>query len=123
MARSGFRVIALRPFLPPTTLNHHSKAAVHVGAGIATVIRHQPGSFCIGFRCRFVNVRGSAINMSDSPLASRRILVVDDVPAFLQEMRGILKAHCRAVTICTSPLRALRRLRADPPDLLITTLV
>jgi DNA-binding NtrC family response regulator len=61
--------------------------------------------------------------MSDSPLARRRILVVDDVPTFLQEMRGILKSHCGNVTICTSPLRALRRLRVDPPDLLITTLV
>src|SRR3954466_7889442 len=61
--------------------------------------------------------------MSDPPLARRRILVVDDIPAFLQEMRGILKSHCGNVTICTSPLRALRRLRANPPDLLITTLV
>src|ERR1044071_2011187 len=61
--------------------------------------------------------------MSTSPLSNRRVLVVDDVPAFLQEMRGSLKAHCGEVTICTSPLRALRRLKAEPPDLLITTLV
>jgi DNA-binding NtrC family response regulator len=61
--------------------------------------------------------------MSSSPLSGRHVLVVDDVPSFLQEMRGILKAHCGEVTICTSPLRALRRIKADPPDLLITTLV
>ena len=46
-------------------------------------------------------------------------------PASLQDINyGIrwLKAHCGEVTICTSPLRALRRLKADPPDLLITTM-
>ncbi len=58
-----------------------------------------------------------------SPLAGRRILIVDDVPAFLQEIRAHLKDHCGEVAICTSPLRALRRLRSDQPDLLITTLV
>ena len=58
-----------------------------------------------------------------SPLAGRRILIVDDVPSFLQEMRACLRDHCGEVAICASPLRALRRLRSDPPDLLITTLV
>ncbi|WP_414662372.1 sigma-54-dependent transcriptional regulator [Horticoccus sp. 23ND18S-11] len=58
-----------------------------------------------------------------SPLADKHILFVDDIPANCQEMRGFLKHHCRQVTVCTSPLRALRRLRADEPDLLITTLV
>ena len=58
-----------------------------------------------------------------SALANRRILIVDDVPAFLQEVRSYLKNHCAEVLICTSPLRALRRIRSDPPDLLITTLV
>jgi DNA-binding NtrC family response regulator len=58
-----------------------------------------------------------------SPLAGRRILIVDDVPAFLQEMRACLKDHCAEVAICASPRRALRRMRSDPPDLLITTLV
>src|SRR5256714_14388572 len=61
--------------------------------------------------------------MSESSLSRRRILVLDDVPGFLQEMRGILKSHCGQVTICTSPVRALRRIKADTPDLLITTLV
>jgi DNA-binding NtrC family response regulator len=61
--------------------------------------------------------------MNTSPLSGRHVLVVDDVPSFLQEMRGVLKAHCGEVTICTSPLRALRRIKADTPDLLITTLV
>ncbi len=58
-----------------------------------------------------------------SPLADKHILVVDDVPAFCQEVRGYLKDHCRQVTICTSPLRALRRLKGEAPDLFITTLM
>ncbi|MCX6955028.1 MAG: sigma-54 dependent transcriptional regulator [Verrucomicrobia bacterium] len=58
-----------------------------------------------------------------SLLTSRRILIVDDVPSFLQEIRGCLKDHCAEAAICASPRRALRRLRSDPPDLLITTLV
>jgi DNA-binding NtrC family response regulator len=59
----------------------------------------------------------------NAPLADKHILFVDDVPANCQEIRGYLKDHCRQVTICTSPVRALRRLRAEQPDLLITTLV
>lgn len=58
-----------------------------------------------------------------SPLAEKHILMVDDQPPFCQEIRSYLKDHCRQVTICTSPLRALRRLKSDQPDLLITTLV
>jgi DNA-binding NtrC family response regulator len=58
-----------------------------------------------------------------SPLADKHILIVEDVPAFCQELRGYLKDHCRQVTICTSPLRALRRLRSEEPDLMITTLM
>jgi DNA-binding NtrC family response regulator len=58
-----------------------------------------------------------------TPLADKRILIVDDVPDFCQQVRSYLKAHCRHVTICTSPLRALRRLKNEEPDLLITTLV
>ena len=56
-------------------------------------------------------------------LADKHILMVDDLPEFCQEVRGYLKDHCRQVTICTSPLRALRRLKAEEPDLLITTLI
>ncbi len=56
-------------------------------------------------------------------LADKHILFVDDVPANCQEIRGFLKDHCRQVTICTSPIRALRRLKAEEPDLLITTLM
>jgi DNA-binding NtrC family response regulator len=58
-----------------------------------------------------------------SLLADKHILVVDDIPSFCQEVRGYLKDHCRQVTICTSPLRALRRLKAEEPDLFITTLM
>ncbi len=58
-----------------------------------------------------------------SSLANRRILIVDDVPSFLQEIRSYLKDYCAEAAICASPLRALRRLRSAPPDLLITTLV
>jgi DNA-binding NtrC family response regulator len=58
-----------------------------------------------------------------SPLADKHVLIVEDVPAFCQELRGYLRDHCRQVTICTSPLRALRRLRREAPDLMITTLM
>jgi DNA-binding NtrC family response regulator len=60
---------------------------------------------------------------SSSPLADKHILVLDDIPSFCQEVRGCLKDHCRRVTICTSPLRALRRLKSDAPDLFVTTLM
>ena len=40
-------------------------------------------------------------------LAGKHVLVVDDIPSFCQEVRGYLKDHCRLVTLCTSPLRAL----------------
>lgn len=58
-----------------------------------------------------------------SALADKHILFVDDVPANCQEIRGFLKDHCRQVTICSSPVRALRRLKTEQPDLLITTLM
>ena len=58
-----------------------------------------------------------------SALAGKHILVIDDVPSFCQEVRGYLKDHCRQVTLCTSPVRALRRLKSEEPDLLITTLI
>src|SRR5215212_9320533 len=58
-----------------------------------------------------------------SQLADKHILCVDDIPSFCQELRGYLKDHCRQVTICTSPVRALRRLKTEEPDLLITTLL
>lgn len=62
--------------------------------------------------------------MADHPLlAGKHILVVDDLATFCQEMRGHLKDHCRQLTICTSPLRALRRMKAEQPDLLVTTLM
>ena len=57
------------------------------------------------------------------PVEDNELLFVDDVTANCQEIRGYLKDHCRQVTICTSPLRALRRLKAEAPDLLITTLL
>ncbi len=60
---------------------------------------------------------------SASPLAGKHILVLDDVPEFCHELRAHLKDHCRQVTVCTSPVRALRRLKAEQPDLFITTLM
>lgn len=72
--------------------------------------------------CQFGNSCGRTHNMTTA-LANRRILIVDDVPSFLHEIRSYLKNHCAEATICTSPLRALRRVRSDLPDLLITTLV
>lgn len=52
----------------------------------------------------------------------RRVLVVDDVPEFCQQTRAMLRGFCGETQICTSPRRALRRLRAGGFDLLITTL-
>ena len=56
-------------------------------------------------------------------LADKHILILDDIPAFCQELRRCLNDHCRQVTICTSPVRALRRLKSEAPDLFITTLM
>ena len=61
--------------------------------------------------------------MPDTPLHDRRVLVVDDVPEFCQEIRAMLRGFCREVVVCTSPVRALRRLRAAPFDLVFTTLL
>lgn len=55
--------------------------------------------------------------------ADAHVLVVDDVPAFCEEVRSILRPRCGRVTVCTSPLRALRLLRTGRFDLLVTTLV
>ncbi|MDP1581204.1 MAG: sigma-54 dependent transcriptional regulator [Candidatus Didemnitutus sp.] len=52
----------------------------------------------------------------------RRVLMVDDVPEFCQQVRAMLRGFCGETQICTSPVRALRRLRAGGFDLLITTL-
>lgn len=62
--------------------------------------------------------------MSESPLlAQKHVLMVDDNAAFCQEIRACLKDHCRQVTICSSPIRALRRIKTEEPDLFITTLM
>lgn len=61
--------------------------------------------------------------MSGHLLSSRRILIVDDIPAFCQELRAILKPQGATAILCGSPLRALRLLRQQSFDLLITTLV
>jgi len=53
----------------------------------------------------------------------KRILVVDDVTTFCQEMRRQLRDTCGDVAICGSPLRAVRLLRKEKFNLLITTLV
>jgi len=58
-----------------------------------------------------------------SARAPARILVVDDVPEFCQSIRAMLKPVYPATTVCGSPLRAIRLLRQEPFDLLITTLV
>jgi DNA-binding NtrC family response regulator len=52
-----------------------------------------------------------------------RILVVDDVPAFCEEVRGILAAAGADVVTCGQPLRALRLAARERFDLVITTLV
>lgn len=51
-----------------------------------------------------------------------RVLVVDDVPAFLKETAAALRPHFE-VSLCRSPLRAVRLARAGDTDLLLTTLV
>jgi DNA-binding NtrC family response regulator len=61
--------------------------------------------------------------MASPLLADKHILIVDDIPSFCQELRSCLKDHCRQITICTSPVRALRRLKTESPDLFITTLM
>jgi DNA-binding NtrC family response regulator len=51
------------------------------------------------------------------------LLVIDDVPEFLQEVRSMLRPLGVQVTICSSPVRALRLARQKPFHLIITTLV
>jgi len=79
----------------------------------AAALELQKYNFC----CHQYNVHPSAA------LAPSRILIVDDVPAFCQELRALLKPHCKAAVICGSPLRALRMVKRQPFDLVITTLV
>lgn len=50
------------------------------------------------------------------------ILIVDDVPEFLRETSAALRPHFR-VSVCSSPVRAVRLIKQGGIDLLITTLV
>jgi len=50
-----------------------------------------------------------------------RVLLVDDSPVFLRETAALLRPHF-AVTVCSSPLRAVSQVRKQHADLLITTL-
>jgi DNA-binding NtrC family response regulator len=61
--------------------------------------------------------------MHSPSAAPPRILVVDDVPAFCQEVRASLKPTGAAITLCGSPVRALRLARRENFDLVVTTLV
>lgn len=54
--------------------------------------------------------------------ASGNILVVDDNKEFLSETSAILRPHFH-VTVCSSPLRAVRLVRRGGIDLVLTTLV
>ena len=53
--------------------------------------------------------------------APARVLLVDDSPEFLHETAAQLRPHF-AVTVCSSPLRAVRQVRKQHADLLLTTL-
>jgi len=53
--------------------------------------------------------------------APARVLLVDDSPEFLRETAAQLRPHF-AVTVCSSPLRAVRQVRKQHADLLLTTL-
>ena len=53
----------------------------------------------------------------------RRVLVVDDLSEFCQEVRAMLRGFVGDVQICGSPLRALRLVRKQKYDLFITTLL
>ena len=52
-----------------------------------------------------------------------QILVVDDIPQFLDTMKQILSLAGFAVTTRLSPIKAIKELRRTNFDLLITTLV
>jgi len=51
-----------------------------------------------------------------------KVLILDDVPAFLREMGSVLRPAF-VPSLCSSPLRAIRQLRRGDVDLLLTTLV
>jgi DNA-binding NtrC family response regulator len=51
-----------------------------------------------------------------------RLLLVDDVPSFLRETAGVLRDHFDP-HIITNPKRALSRLKREPFDLVLTTLI
>ncbi|CAN5823933.1 sigma-54 dependent transcriptional regulator [soil metagenome] len=51
-----------------------------------------------------------------------RVLVTDDIPDFLREMAAILRPVF-SVSVCSSPLRAVRLARQGECDILITTLI
>lgn len=55
-------------------------------------------------------------------MRKKRILLVDDVPEFLRETARVLRPHFE-VRICSSPLRAVRMLKDEGHDLVVTTLV
>jgi DNA-binding NtrC family response regulator len=59
--------------------------------------------------------------MAAAPLV--RILVVDDIPEFVKELRETLSTAGFDVTARLSPLQAIKEVRRKPYDLLITTLV
>ncbi|MEI9894204.1 MAG: sigma-54 dependent transcriptional regulator [Chthoniobacter sp.] len=56
------------------------------------------------------------------PTASRRILIVDDVPEFIRSISTILRPHFE-VAVCSSPLRAIRLMKKGDYHLLLTTLI
>ena len=51
-----------------------------------------------------------------------KVLIIDDIPSFLHEVRGLLRNEF-SVTICQSPIRGIRRALDDGVDLVVTTLV
>jgi DNA-binding NtrC family response regulator len=61
--------------------------------------------------------------MSPPSPTTPQILIVDDIPAFCRDVRAALKSADAGITICGSPLRALRLARQRAFDLVITTLV
>jgi len=65
------------------------------------------------FRPRVMGARGKQ---------SSNVLIVDDIPEFLKETSAVLRPHF-GVSVCSSPLRAVRLIKQGGIDLLITTLV
>ncbi|MES2695335.1 MAG: sigma-54 dependent transcriptional regulator [Verrucomicrobiota bacterium] len=54
-----------------------------------------------------------------SPLTDKHIFIADENADRCQQLRNVLKDRCPDITVCMSPLRALRRLRGDQPDLVL----